>query len=229
MKAVGFDLGDTLIYYENVPLSWKNLYRSALIEIMQAMQIRFTETHIRQAEQVLSLYNTRIYPRDFEVTDLEVFDKVLAAWGISGRKADEAASIFFSFFQQRSKAYPDAAPVLKELKQRGLPVGILTDVPYGMSMKYVEQDIEPVREYIDVILSSAEIGFRKPRTEGFIRLAKELGMDKPQILYVGNEEKDIIGANQSGMVSVLMNRDQQLKNWGQQITIRSLTEILNYF
>lgn len=58
MKAIGFDLGETLIYYNNVPLSWKEHYK---------------------AEAVLSRYNTRICPKDHEVTDKEVFKEIFVS------------------------------------------------------------------------------------------------------------------------------------------------------
>ncbi|MNY66329.1 Phosphoglycolate phosphatase [compost metagenome] len=73
-----------------------------------------------------------------------------------------------------------------------------------------------------------DVGYRKPRTEGFAQLARELGTAVDQMIYVGNEQKDITGANQSGAVSVLINREQQAVDWGQRITILSLSEVLNY-
>lgn len=228
MKSVAFDLGDTLIYYENVPLSWKNLYREALIEIMDAINIPCTEERIHYAEHVLSLYNTRINPRDYEIKDTEIFNAVLAKWGADSRNVGQAIHVFFSFFQQRSKVYEDTVSMLKELKRKNIRIGILTDVPYGMSKPYVQRDIGPIREYIDVLLSSVDVGYRKPRTEGFAQLARELGTAVDQMIYVGNEQKDITGANQSGAVSVLINREQQAVDWGQRITILSLSEVLNY-
>ncbi|MNI65305.1 Phosphatase [compost metagenome] len=142
--------------------------------------------------------------------------------------ADDAIRVFFSFFQQRSKVYEDTVSVLKELRKADIRVGILTDVPYGMGKDYVLRDIKPFRQYIDVVLSSVDVGFRKPRTEGFSQLAKELGTANHQMMYVGNESKDITGANRSGAVSVLINRENPAKDWGQQITINSLSGLLKY-
>ena len=228
MKSVAFDLGDTLIYYENVPLSWKNLYREALIKIMDAIPIPCTEERLHNAEHVLSLYNTRMNPRDYEVTDDEIFNAVLNNWGADCRNVGQAIHVFFSFFQQRSKVYEDTVNVLEELKRKNIRIGILTDVPYGMNKPYVQRDIWPIQEYIDVLLSSVDVGYRKPRTEGFAQLARELGTAVDQMIYVGNEQKDITGANQSGAVSVLINRKQQAVDWGQRYTVSSLSGVLKY-
>jgi putative hydrolase of the HAD superfamily len=227
MKAVGFDLGETLIYYEDVPLSWKDLYREALIQILHELNVPCTDEFIDKGEQVLSLYNTRINPREVEIKDTEVFEAVISAWGVSNRNVDQAVKVFFRFFQQRSKVYEDAVTVLKELKQGNVSIGILTDVPYGMNKTLVLRDIEPIREYIDVIVTSVDAGYRKPRPEGFIQLSQKLGIARNQMLYVGNEEKDIAGANRSGVTSVWINREGQHQDWNQQYTITGLTELMD--
>lgn len=46
-------------------------------------------------------------------------------------------------------------------------------------------------------------------------------------MFVGNELKDITGANQSKMKSVLINRSGAERNWNQQVTISDLNEIVS--
>ena len=45
-------------------------------------------------------------------------------------------------------------------------------------------------------------------------------------LFVGDEPVDVIGANKAGMVSVLINRSGEKRDYGQKYTVNSLTEIL---
>ena len=186
------------------------------------------EELIHKAENVLSLYNTRLQPRDYEVTDIDIFSAVFKEWGLSGRNIEQAIEVFFGFFQQQSQLYEDTLNVLKVLKSRKISIGILTDVPYGMRKELVLRDIAPIRDYIDVVLTSVDVGYRKPRPEGYMQLLQELDVSKDEMLYVGNEEKDIIGANRAGVTSVLMNRERKSVNWGQQWTISSLSEIPDY-
>ena len=56
-------------------------------------------------------------------------------------------------------------------------------------------------------------------------LQKELGVAAGQTVFVGDEEKDIAGANNAGMVSVLINRDGRAKDFSQRYTIASLSEL----
>ncbi|MFD0679245.1 MULTISPECIES: HAD family hydrolase [unclassified Paenibacillus] len=76
-------------------------------------------------------------------------------------------------------------------------------------------------------MTSVDVGYRKPRTESYIRLANELGTDPSRMMFVGNELKDITGANQSKMKSVLINRSGAERNWNQQVTISDLNEIVS--
>lgn len=52
-------------------------------------------------------------------------------------------------------------------------------------------------------------------------------IDISDIIFVGDEEKDIICANDAGAYSVLINRENVEKNYGQKREIRSLTELLS--
>ena len=50
---------------------------------------------------------------------------------------------------------------------------------------------------------------------------------KPEeMLYVGDEEKDIIGGKSVGMHTILINRNNQKKEYGQENTISSLEDII---
>ena len=51
-------------------------------------------------------------------------------------------------------------------------------------------------------------------------------VDTSDIIFVGDEEKDIICANDAGAYSVIINRENVEKNYGQKREIRSLTELL---
>ena len=76
-----------------------------------------------------------------------------------------------------------------------------------MNHEFLKRDVKPIAEYIDIVLSSVDIGFRKPDTKGYLDLGKQLNSTVSEMIFVGNEEKDIKGANQAGIFSVLIDRD----------------------
>lgn len=63
--------------------------------------------------------------------------------------------------------------------------------------------------------------------QGFIQLSKELAVDSNEMIYVGDEEKDIIGANGLGICSILINRTDNDIQYGQKKTIKKLSELLD--
>ena len=59
IKTVGFDVGHTLIKYNN-PLNWQLLYRPALERAADTCGISLSEEMIVSAIEILTKYNTRI-------------------------------------------------------------------------------------------------------------------------------------------------------------------------
>ncbi|WP_066495768.1 hypothetical protein [Abyssisolibacter fermentans] len=79
ISAVGFDLGDTLIEYKDVPLSWKSFYAEALYRVAEVCGVRLTENSFEKGENILCKYNTRINPREVEVKAQQIFTEILSA------------------------------------------------------------------------------------------------------------------------------------------------------
>ncbi len=134
---------------------------------------------------------------------------------------------FFTFFQQNMVPYPETISVLTSLREHGIPIGILTDVPYGMPRRFVQRDLDGagLAGLFNVMLTSVEVGVRKPEPAGYLALAARLGLAPQEMLYVGNEPKDVIGASRAGMVAVFLDRSSAGANQGQQFTITALAEV----
>jgi len=225
IRAIGFDLGETLIYFDGVPLSWQAFYREALVGIADACGLRPTEEHLREAETVLARYNGRLNPRVVEITTEEVFGGILSALGSSCERIHLAAEAFFRFFLARRELYADTVPALEELRSLGLPMGILTDVPYGMPRAIEARMVDGIEPYVDTWLTSVEAGYCKPDPRGLQALAERLGARPAEMVYIGNEVKDIKAAKAAGMHTVLVNRTGSPLDYGEDIQVTSLAEL----
>jgi putative hydrolase of the HAD superfamily len=226
IKAIGFDIGQTIIQY-NKPLNWKSLYRPALEQVLFKCNIPITEDKILKGMDVLSKYNTRINYREYEVSSDIIFTDILDSWDVDMNAIDNAKSAFYLFFQQEAHPFEDVIELLTQLKLKGIKIGILTDVAYGMDNIYSLNDIKSISEYIDVALTSVDVGYRKPNEKGFKLLLERLNVNPEEMIFVGDEEKDVSGANNVGICSVLINRDNILKDYSQHYTIDNLLELLN--
>lgn len=225
ITAVGLDLGNTLMVYDGVPLNWQQHYAAALGTVLAGLG-RDADKSLPEACARLAKYNTRLYPRETECDALTIFTDVLEPFGISGGdEVNTAVDAFFGYFRQTYGIYPDVMPLLQRLQAAGIPAGILTDVPYGMPERWVERDVGPFRPYVKIVLSSVDAGFRKPNTGGFRALANALGANPQQMAYIGDEEKDIIGAKAAGMMAILIDRKGTLPAFGEDLRLASLDEV----
>ena len=225
IQAMGFDVEHILVRYNN-PLNWKGLYEPALRRVLAAYQLPENPARLEAAVRILLKYNTRENPREYEVSSEVIFQEIFEAWGENHRDFSQAKSAFYGFFQAAAVCYEDAAQTLRELCARGIRLGFLTDVAYGMDDAYALQDIAQIAHFFSAGLTSTNVGFRKPNAAGYEHLARALGVAPCEMLFVGDEEKDILGANRAGMVPVLIHRSDTAKNWGQAHTISNLDELL---
>jgi putative hydrolase of the HAD superfamily len=228
IRAIGFDLGETLLTYRDTPPSWASCYHASLSAVAEACDSSPTDIQFAEAETILAGYNTRINPRTEEVPAEQIFRRVLEAWRLSPEHLHTAIGAFFHFFQQHLVVYPEVHETLAALRKRGFKIGVLTDVPYGMPRPFVQNDLANagIDPLVDVLLTSVDVGFRKPAPRGILALAKTLAVSPTEMIYVGNEPKDVSGANAAGVFSVLIDRGHLLPQHGQRAIVHSLAEVL---
>lgn len=225
IKAIGFDVGHTLIKYNN-PLNWQGLYRSGLEHAAAVANITLSEEMISAATNVLLKYNTRVNYREWETTSDCIFNEILDRWGLQ-IDLYIIKSGFYSFFKADAEPYPETIDTMKKLKQYGIKIGILTDVAYGMDNVFSLEDISVLSDFIDIAITSVDVGYRKPNSAGYLKLLESLEINPNDMIFIGDEEKDIIGAKKLGMVSALINRSKEIKDFGQDYTLESLSEIFS--
>ncbi len=217
-----------MIKYNN-PLNWSKLYRAAFESISDKCGYTFSDSHYQHAVRVLTKYNTRVNPRDYEVTSNQIFHEILSGMDIPMKDIEQVKFRFYLFFRQDASVFPEVEETLKKLSDRGILLGTLSDVAYAMDNEYALEDIRMIRQYIDYPFTSNDTGYRKPRAEGLKFLAEKMQIDMKEMAFVGNEEKDVVCAANAGAYSILINRNNKIKNYGQNKEINSLDELLVMF
>ncbi|RLE51766.1 MAG: hypothetical protein DRJ20_01500 [Candidatus Methanomethylicota archaeon] len=124
------------------------------------------------------------------------------------------------------KAYPDAEPTLKKLKQKEKYKLIV--ISNASSQRNVEIYLENLglKHYFDLIIVSGTIGYEKPDPKIFHAAAEMLDVKPEEMLHVGDDyEADYLGAISAGLKGVLIDRKDVHK--GKQCTrIKELTELI---
>lgn len=226
IKAIIFDIGQTLTYYP-IPLNWSKLYRPAFETVSEKLSIAILEEEYAHIGSVLTKYNTRINPREIEVSSDEIFGEILEGTKIDKHLINDIKREFYSFFRTDVEIYPEAEAVLKEIKGKSILTATLSDVPYGMDNEYALGDLGKLIEYIDLPYTSNDIGFRKPLGTGLIRIAEEFHIDPSELVFAGDEKKDIECAHNAGTKGILINRTDEDKDFGQDHTINDLSGLLS--
>ena len=225
---MAFDLGDTLVDYEGLPLNWAAHYPAALSALAAALDLKPTASEIGAACTTLASYNTRLHPREREIPFTDILREILPQLGGPADAAPlRCARAFFGVFRARLRCFSDTRPALAALRQRGYKIGVFTDVPYGMPRELVEEDVScaGLESLLDVLLTSTDIGRRKPSPLTLQCLAEALPCTPAAMIYVGNEQKDITAARAFGCTAILLDRHDASPDWGQDRTISLLSEL----
>jgi putative hydrolase of the HAD superfamily len=125
---------------------------------------------------------------------------------------------------ERLRLFDDAVPTLREVRRRGLRVGLLTNGPSALQRhKLAVTGIEPE---LDAIAISEEIGAAKPDPEAFFIAAGLIGCEPAETAMVGDSPLyDITGAHAAGLaLAVLVTRGLDVASDGA-VTIETLAEL----
>jgi len=227
IKACFFDLGDTLIHYKGIPVNWDEHYTDALMNMENIIRHSLTNANISDAKKILDKYDTLMNPREIEVSCDDIFSEILTLWNVPLGHLDQAVDGFFQYFQRNCIMFNDTLETLFALKKK-YKLGIFTDVPYGMKPVRVFDELAKTKilEMMDIVLTSYDVGYRKPSIECFKAMANSISIELDEFIYVGNEKKDIYGARNAGVESILIHRKTtEPPSWGQAITISTLSDL----
>lgn len=100
--------------------------------------------------------------------------------------------------------FPDVPDSLRQLKKEGLLLGILSQKPHAALSGSLEK--HGLDRYIDVITGCEDAPVHKPDPGGLMVSARAMGLDRDQILFVGDHLVDQETARAAGMDFAAMLR-----------------------
>ena len=164
------------------------------------------------------------------VVRVDWYQALLEKWGYADKlSANELAEHYDTTFGDHNVIFENSVPLLKELKNRGYLVGVITNGPsYLQNHKMDESGLRP---YCDIVVVSGDLGVHKPSSEIFEITAERLGLKCEECVYVGDHPvNDIEGALSSGMRAIRMNwgwfKDKDLRS--DVPVIEDIIDVLKY-
>lgn len=116
--------------------------------------------------------------------------------------------------------YDDVVPSLKELKQRGFLLGLISNLYVGRA------GLEP---FLDIVITPKEVGVSKPDALIFLTALQRAEVEAKASIYVGDQyESDVVGAKRVGIQPILIDRYDVVTNVVDCPLIHSFYEVMNF-
>jgi putative hydrolase of the HAD superfamily len=196
VRGVFFDVFGTLLPYKSLPREVIASRRAALVGLdipPERFARVFAQLDIRLGSQPMD----DATPRNRRYWE-ERFALLLRAVGVTERAEEYARAMYDSFLAAGDyEVDPEALPTLDALRRRGLVVGVISNAPRGLEHVLASMG---VRDFLDIIVSSEDVGVEKPDPAIFYLALQQAGLSASEAMYVGDEYgTDVLAAQKVGL------------------------------
>ncbi len=130
------------------------------------------------------------------------------------------------FADTRFSLYEDVLPAFDLLKERGLILGVISNIDRDLVPVCQELGLAP---YLDLIITSRDTGYEKPDPRIFQAALQHTGTEGSETIYVGDHHAiDVLAAEQAGMQGVLLDRFDLFGHITSCPRITSLVDLVHY-
>lgn len=217
IELVTFDLYDTLI--ELHPKRWERLHR-ALEQLSIAANIDDLRRADLIAEDYFTIVNGAMPLRERPVADrerirLEYMHLWLDAAGVPHDEllVRQARQYYMAEFETPAvidgphggyRVFGDVNSATTRLRDAGIKTAIISNADDDVTDLCIHFDFA---QRMDLIVTSALIGYEKPHILTFEAAFVPLGIDPARTLHIGDQPKsDVVGAENAGMRAALIDR-----------------------
>lgn len=216
IRAVLFDLGDTLMYALQ---PWEPIFELAGRELalgLAASGLPVDETNFAHAFlEKLDQYYAERDRHLMETSTLLVLKKLLAEAGyhhLTENNLRPALNRFYAVTQENWSLETEAIPTLEALRASGLRLGLVSNAGDSQDV-FQLVDKFGLRSYFDLILTSAACGYRKPHPHIFKTALAHWGYLPDEAVMVGDKlEADIHGARPLGIYAIWIKRRAKISH-----------------
>jgi HAD superfamily hydrolase (TIGR01549 family) len=157
------------------------------------------------------------------------FERLLGPYGVGAVEAGRIAGQHYGHYQQLRRPLPGALALLQALRPH-YRIGVVTN------NRLVEQE-EKLRylgmwDYVDVLVTSEEVGLPKPHPRIFEVALERLGSQPAETVMMGdNWQADVVGALAVGIRPLWLNRTgavRPLPHVAELVSLEPLGEVLRH-
>lgn len=210
IKAVIFDLGNTLLYFEG---DWAEVFSRADQMMFDSLARSGLQLE-RQAFTATFRQRLADYHQQREVDYKEhsthwILKDTLSAFGYPDAGEPvlrDALAALYAASQEYWVPEEDLLPTMERLTQNGYRIGLLSNAGDDRDVQKLV-DKGRIRPYLEYVLTSAAGGIRKPDNRIFELAINMFGLEPDEVAMVGDTlNADILGANRMGIFSIWITR-----------------------
>ena len=139
--------------------------------------------------------------------------------------------IYGANIARETQLFPGMDIVLRELEQRGIKWGIVTNKPAAYTEPLLTQ--LALRQRAACVISGDTTTNRKPHPEPMLLACRQSGAPAEACIYVGDAQRDVEAGRRAGMRTLValfgyLGRDDYPDTWGADGLIRAPEEILEW-
>ena len=193
LKALFFDAGDLLYHRPNEGKSLEkwlkslNIYPTTIDPTLQSELKEMAFCNLISRNE----YHVRL------IRSFGIEDEALIQCGVEILQLEDDDITIF-------KGVPET---MRALKEAGFFLGIITDTALPVSTKLLWFEKAGFGNVWDAVISSAEVGFRKPDPRIYQAGVDQVGVDFAQAGFVGHKKSELDGAHAMGMPTISFNPD----------------------
>ena len=203
IRAVVFDLDNTLYDYDSCHSSAMTVLCNYACVEYNLTEEQFEDCFSKardivkkQLGNTASSHNRMLY--------MQVFLENIGRLPASG--ALDLYDKYWDAMLEKMMLYPYVIPLMNFLRHNNIRIALLSDLTAHIQHRKIRK--LGLTEYIDVLVTSEEVGEEKPSKNAFDLVKRKLGYPSNEMLMIGDSQsKDIDGAKLSGMDAILFTKD----------------------
>ena len=211
-KAVLFDLGSTLIEYENH--DWPTLGKMGLAEGYP--YLKKVHPHLSELEifgETFYKHFRKILDSRENYAEVNLYDacarifKIMNLTMINGQ-IEEFVDFYYEPVTRQITLISGAVEILKKLKSNNFTIGLVSNSIFPEKFHRQEMDRFGLLKYFDFTIFSSSVGIRKPSVKIFNMALAKANVESSAAVFVGDRfDADIAGAKNAGIAAIWKHRE----------------------
>ena len=193
IKAVFFDAGDILYYRPQ-----RDKYLNEFLSGHQLNPVPGFEDERKRIKDLA--FSGQMRRHDY-------YRELIQLYGITDEQAIEQGMEALSRDDDTVAIFDGVPETVHALKERGFILGIITDTAMPITRKLNWFEKHGFGRVWDVVISSKEMGVRKPSPSMYEEALQQTGIRSQEAVFVGHKTHELEGARAVGLKTIAFNYD----------------------